>query len=176
MMSWLLLVACSPSAEDIATAIRSDNPVMREDGAKIAQNYDDEVVVKALLDVIGDPSDKVRLNAIESLSELQAVDAGPALIERMQIDPNPAVQRAAADALGRILYPDAVPALVAYAQTFPPDDRGQLVAIWAIGRIGFEGLKPEDRKAAMAFLVERRSQARDRYVLYNIAASLRFMR
>ena len=176
MMLWLLLLACSPSAEDSATAIHSENPVMREDGAKIAQNYDDEVVVKALLDVIGDPSDKVRLNAIESLAELQAVDAGPALIERMQSDPNPAVQRAAADALGRILYPDAVPALVAYAQSFSPDDRGQLVAIWAIGRIGFEGLQPEVRKAALAFLVERRAQARDRYVLYNISASLRFMR
>ena len=90
------LLACSPSAEDIATAIHSENPVMREDGAKIAQNYDDEVVVKALLDVIGDPSEKVRLNAIESLAELQAQDAGLALIERLQSDPSPTVQRAAA--------------------------------------------------------------------------------
>jgi HEAT repeat protein len=176
MILLFALLACSPSAEDIATAIHSENPVMREDGAKIAQNYDDEVVVKALLDVIGDPSEKVRLNAIESLAELQAQDAGPALIERLQNDPSPAVQRAAADALGRIIYKDAVPALVAYAQAFPPDDRGQLVAIWAIGRIGYEGMQPDVRKVAMAFLVERRALARDRYVLHNIAASLRFMR
>lgn len=172
-----MLLGCSPSAEDIAKAIASENPVMREDGAKIAQNYDDEVIIDTLIAVIADPSEKVRLNSIESLAELQAIKAGPAMVERLQTDASPKVQLAAADALGRILYKEAVPALIAYCNTFTdPNDRNQLGAIWAIGRIGYEGLEPEIKRQAMEFLVARRAVTTDRYILYNISMALRYLK
>ena len=115
------LFACSAGPDEIATAIKSDNPVMREDGAKIAQNYDDQVVVDALVGVLGDTSEQVRLNAIESLAELEAGSAGPALVERLKSDASPKVRRAAADALGRLVVGEAVPDLLAYlAEVVPP--------------------------------------------------------
>jgi HEAT repeat protein len=150
---------------------------MREDGAKIAQNYDDEVVIDALIAVLPDPSEKVRLNAIESLAELEATKAGPALVERLQTDASPVVQKAAADALGRIIYKESVPALLTYCESFTDvNDRAQLGAIWAIGRIGFEGMEPEVKTQALAFLIDRRARATDRYVLYNISVALRYLK
>lgn len=172
----LFLLACSPSAEDIAKAVQSENPVMREDGAKIAQNYDDEVVVKALVGVIADPSEKVRLNAIESLAEIRSTDACPALADRMKNDPSKAVQKAAADALGRVICKEAVPDLIAYVDAFEVNSRDQLAGIWSIGRIGFEGLTPENKKAALAFLSGRREKASDKYVLYNLSVALRYLK
>jgi len=112
VIALLSLVACDPAPEDIAKAIGSENPVVREDGAKIAQNYDDEVVVKALEGVLADPSEKVRLNAIESLAEIGAASAAPALIARLREDASPKVRRSAADALGRLLAKDAAADLV----------------------------------------------------------------
>lgn len=170
------LSGCSPSAEDIAKAIASENPVMREDGAKIAQNYDDDVVVDALIVVLADPSEKARLNAVESLSEIRNERACPVLLEHLAADASPLVRRAAADGIGRIICKEGAPALIAYAQEFSPDDRGQLVALWALGRLGYELLPEEPRKQTLDFLVSRREVATDRYVLYNVNAALRFLK
>lgn len=175
LLGWLL--ACGPSADEIATAIRSENPVMREDGAKIAQNFDGDEVVEALLAVVVDPSEPVRLNAIESLAELEATSAGPALIERLGADESPKVRAAAADALGRLLVKEAVPALVTYVGTFGPDDRAQLAGIWAIGAIGEEGgLDPGVKSSALTTLVELRGKTKDLYVRYNVNAALRTLK
>lgn len=172
----VLVLACSPSAEDIAKAVGSENPVMREDGAKIAQNYDDPVVVAALVKVLTDPSEPVRLNAIESLAELNATSAGSALIDRLQNDPSPKVRRAAADALGRLLVKEAVPQLVAYLAGFSPDDRSQLAGVWALGNIGSEGLPPEMKVLALATLVSLRNATADKYVRYAASAALRTLK
>lgn len=170
-----LLLACTDPAS-IATAIKSDNPVTREDGAKIAQNYDDAAVVEALVLALADPSEKTRLNAIESLAELEATAAGPALIDRLRNDPSPTVKRAAADALGRLKIKDAVPDLIAYLQGFTPDDRAQLTGVWALGNIGTEGLDTEPKKATMDLLVGLRNSTTDKFVAYNATFALRWMR
>lgn len=175
-LALLGLAGCSPAAGDIAKAIGSDNPVMREDGAKIAQNYDDEVVVAALVEVLADPSEAVRLNAIESLAELEAASAAPALIERLKADESPKVRRAAADALGRLMVKESVPDLVAYVATFGPDDRDQLVGLWALGNIGSEGLSAELKAPALETLVQRRESTTDRYVRYTASAALRTLK
>jgi HEAT repeat protein len=173
----LLLAACGAGPDEIATAIKSENPVMREDGAKIAQNYDDDVVVQALISVLGDPSEQVRLNAIESLAELEASSASPALIERLNTDTSTKVRRAAADALGRLVAKEAVPALIAYIAAFPPNDHEQLAGIWAIGHIGDEsGLRPDDKKPALDALVHIRETTTDTYIRYNVNAALRTLR
>lgn len=170
----LLLAACDPAPEDIAKAIGSENPVMREDGAKIAQNYDDDVVVQALIVALADPSEQVRLNAIESLAEVEGVAAIPALVTRLQEDTSPKVRRASADALGRLEAKEGVPVLVAWLGTFGPDDHEQVVGIWALGHIGNEGgLDAQVRKDALAALVARREATTDRYVRYVASAALR---
>ncbi len=173
----LLLLGCGAGPDEIAIAIKSDNPVMREDGAKIAQNFDDTVVVEALVSVLGDPSEQVRLNAIESLAELEATSASAALLERLRGDESPKVRRAAADALGRLLAKDAVPDLITYVSSFAPDDREQLAGVWAIGFIGNEGgLDPAVKKSALETLVRIRETTTDKYVRYNVNASLRTLK
>lgn len=173
----LALVGCGAGPDEIATAIASENPVMREDGAKIAQNYDDPAVVDALVGVIADPSEQVRLNAIESLAELAATSAVPALIERLTSDSSPKVRRAAADALGRLVAKDAVPELLVYVTSFGVDDREQLAGIWAIGWIGNAGgLDPTVKRAALDTLVRIRDTTSDIYVRYNVNAALRTLK
>lgn len=172
-----LLVACGAGPDEIATAIKSENPVMREDGAKIAQNYEDQVVVDALVSVIADPSEQVRLNAIESLAELEAAAAAPQLVERLKLDESPKVRRAAADALGRLLAKEAVPELLVYVSSFAPDDREQLAGVWAIGWIGNAGgLEPDVKKAALDTLVRIRDTTTDVYIRYNVNAALRTLK
>ncbi len=168
-----LLFACSPAPEEIATAIGSKNPVMREDGAKIAQNYPDEVVEKALIAVLGDPSLTVRLNAIESLAEIEATTAGAPLVDRLEHDEDPKVRRAAADALGRLKVKEAAPALVTYLAAIAPNDREQLCAVWALGNIGAEGLDPAGLTLVLDTLVALRDATTDKHIRYQASAALR---
>ncbi len=168
-----LLAGCSPSAADIAKAVSSDNPVMREDGAKISQNYADPLVWQALIKTLKDDSQKTKLNAMESLAYTDASMAGPALIDVLQTDADPLVKSAAADALGRLEVKDAAPALLAFIKTFDANDRGQLAGIWAIGNIGAQGLPPDVKKTVLDTLVQKREATTDKYVLYNCNAALR---
>jgi HEAT repeat protein len=174
---WLsLLLACSASPEDIAKAIASSNPVMREDAAKIAQNYPDPVVEAALISMLDDSAVLVRLNAVESLAEIEATTAGPALVARLEADEDPKMRRAAADALGRLKEKPAVPALIAYMGTFAVHDRDQLVAVWALGNIGAEGLEAGPKQATLDALVSLRDTTTDKYLRYQATAALRTLK
>lgn len=175
MFLFVVLAACTDPAA-IATAIGSQNPVTREDGAKIAQNYDDPAVIDALTKALADPSEPTRLNAIESLAELEATGAGPALIDRLRNDPSPTVKRAAADALGRLKVKEAVPDLIAYLATFTPDDRDQLAGVWALGNIGTIGLDADAKKQTMDTLVALRDASQDTFVKYNTTFALRWLK
>lgn len=171
-----LLFGCSPSSDDIATAISSKNPVMREDGAKIAQNYPDAVVEAALIVALQDPARTVRLNAIESLAEIESTTAGPALVSRLELDDDPLVRRAAADALGRLKFKDAAPSLVAYIATFAKEDRQQLCGVWALGSIGAEGLDEAGKTLTLDTLVRLRDTTPDKHIRYQTSAALRTLR
>lgn len=182
-MRWILagtlvcVSACGPAVSDIAKIVGSENPVQREDAAKIAKNFDDPAVVEALVKALEDPADQVRLNAIESLAELEAgAAAGARLTQILGEEASPAVKRAAADALGRLTVLDAAPQIVDYVQAFAPDDRAQLAGVWALGALGAKGLSAEARTSAMKALVERRDSTKDRYVRYNASAALRTFR
>ncbi len=176
MLALVLLLGCDPAPEDIAKAVGSENPVMREDGAKIAQNYDDPVVIQALVAVLSDPSEKVRLNAVESLAELEATAAVPALIDSLNGDPSPRVKRAAVDALGRLCAKEAVPDIIAYVEGFSPDDREQLGGVWALGWIGSKGLEPDLKRSTLSTLVARREKSSDKFIVYQANAALRTLR
>lgn len=176
MILALLLVACGPTPDDVARAIRADNPVQREDGAKIAANVDDPAVVDALVSVLADPSEPVRLRAVRSLADLGATSVGAALRARLAAEESPAVRRALADALGRLGAVEAVPELTAYVASFGDDDRAQLAGLWALGALGAHGLQGEARTRALEMLVRRREATKDRSVRWVTSAALRTFR
>lgn len=162
-----LLVACGPSAEDIAANLSSENPVVREDSAKMAKKYDDEVVIEALIAALNDEGDTVRLNAVESLAELEAEAAVPPLIAVVQADPDPEVVSAAVDALGRIADPRAVSVLMAHLEQQGPELK-TLNAVWALGNIG-DG-------RALPLLARIRAETDDVYVIYNVDRAMRLLK
>jgi len=165
MILLLSLLACGPSSEDIATNLASANPVVREDTAKIARNFGSESVEAALMGVLVDDEAVVRLNAIESLVELECVEAVPALMSRLDAEPNLKARRAIVDALGRLGDVQAVPILVQYLKDRVDDP--PLNVIWALGAL-------EDHRA-LEVLAGLRSST-DPYVVWNVNQALRNLR
>jgi len=157
------LSACGPSSEDIARNLSSDNPAIREDTAKIAKNFGSDEVEAALAKALTDPATQVRLNAIDSLVELEARSAVPALMEVVQNDSSDVVKREAVDALGELKDPQAVPVLIAYIEERKAE-RPPLNAIWALGFL-------EDVRA-LPILSELRDHP-DPYVAWNANQALR---
>ena len=165
MIIMLALLACGPSPEDIATNLASANPVVREDTAKIARNFGSPEVESALMSVLTDAEAVVRLNAIESLIQLECVEAVPALIERLAVEPNAKVRRSIVDALGRLGDVQAVPVLVEHLSAHLDDP--PLDVIWALGAL-------EDHRALEVLAGLRTST--DPYVLWNVNQALRKLR
>ena len=153
---------CGPAPEDLVNNLSSANPVVREDTAKIARNFDSEPLRKALIRALSDESETVRLNAVESLTELGASEAVGSLVPLLDADPSPQVRRAVVEALGRLGDPQAVPALIDYVQTgtetSPPYN-----AIWALGNLG-DGQALE--------LLSRLRESQDPYVVWNANRAL----
>jgi len=165
-MIWLLsLLACGPSSEDIATNLRSTNPVVREDTAKIARNFGSDAVEAALIDVLADEEGRVRLNAVESLVELDCAEAVVPLMGRLDVETSPQVERAIVDALGRLGDAQAVPVLIEHLQSEIEDP--PLNVIWALGAL-------EDHRA-LEVLAGLRSSS-DPYVIWNVNQALRSLR
>lgn len=166
VLPMLCLMACGPSSDEIAANLKSENPTVREDTAKIAKNFGSDAVELALVESLRDPMEAVRLNAIDSLVELDAVEAVPALMVVVQGDSSDKVKREAVDALGRLGDPQAVPVLIAYVEarkaTKPP-----LNGIWALGHL--------QDSAALPILSELRTH-KDPYVAFNANEALRNLR
>ena len=163
-MTFLLmtLLACGPSSDDIVKNLSSSNPVVREDTAKIARNFGSDSVESGLIGVLSDPEPKVRLNAVESLIELETKEAVPPLMERLELETDPRVQRAVVDALGRLEDSRAVPALIAFVEK--RIDAPPLNALWALGNL-------EDDRALNVLAPLRAST--DPHVVWNVNQALR---
>jgi HEAT repeat protein len=167
MLLLLTLLACGPSSDDIARNLESPNPAVRIDTAKIARNFGSDGVEQALIGAIYDQIEQVRVHAIESLAELEAKQAAPALVELLVAEEgSPRVLRATVDTLGRLGDTDAVPAIIAYIEarekTSPP-----LNAIWALGHL-------EDHRAL--HVLSRLRESSDPYVRWNATEALRNLR
>ena len=164
-----LLAGCGPSYEDIAANLSSNNPVTREDTAKIARNFGSPEVEAALQEALRDPSQKVRYNALDSLIELETVEAVPAIMAMLEVETDRDVEQLAVDALGRLKDPQAVPTLIAYVETCRDDPARAipLNAIWALGFIG-------DIRA-MELLSELRQDS-DTYISWNADLALKSLR
>ena len=156
------LVGCGPSQEDIARNLASLNPAVREDTSKIAKNFGGEQTEAALVGVLADPIENVRLNAVMSLIDLEAVSAVPFLMARLEVESSPRVQREIVDALGRLGDRQAVPTLLAYIEARP--EAPPVNAIWALGNLG-------DPQALEALSLLRLSE--NTYVAYNANVALR---
>jgi HEAT repeat protein len=164
-----LLTGCGPSPGDIAANLSSNNPVTREDTAKIARNFGSPEVEAALLEALTDPSQKVRYNALESLIELETAEAVPAIMAMLEVETDREVEQLAVDALGRLKDPQAVTTLIAYIETCR-DDPARAVplnAIWALGFIG--------DAQAMVLLSELREDG-DTYISWNADQALKGLR
>ena len=118
-----------------------------------------------MIAVLSDAEAVVRLNAIESLIELECVDAVPPLIERLGVEVNPKVRRSIVDALGRLGDVQAVPVLVDHLSAHM--DEPPLDVIWALGAL-------EDHRALTVLASLRTST--DPYVLWNVNQALRKLR
>ena len=122
-----------------------------------------ERVVSALISALDDPSPTIRLEAVESLSHLEAKEAVPGLIGRLA-DVDDEVRRAAVEALGKIADPKATEPLVAFVEQRIVTGRVPLNAIWALGNIG------DDRALS---ILSRLREGTDAYVVYNAGWALR---
>jgi HEAT repeat protein len=163
----LWAAGCGPAAEQVVTGLRSDNPAVRQDMAEFARQFDEPMVVDALIKTLRDPSATIRLEAVESLGELGHAAATADLVDVMSNDPSEDVRKQAVEALGRIKDPAAVAPLLIVLQTYQPDDV-PLNMIWALGNIG-------DRRA-LPLLSTIREATKDPYVNYNVNAALRKIR
>ena len=166
-MIWFIFFACGPNATDITKNLSSDNPVVREDSAKIARNVTpSSELVSALILMLDDPSLKAQKNAIETLVELEAEEAVPRLCELL-LDPtiSDPILHSTLDALGRLKSKEAVPSLIDFLSKNPNEP--ELDAIWALGFIG-------DNRA-MDILSELRMHS-DAYVSHNATVALRELR
>jgi len=162
-----LLIACGPSSDDIARNLKSPNPAVRVDTAKISRNFGSDSVEKALIGALHDEIEQVRIHAIESLAELEAKQAAPALIALIAAEKaSPKVLRSVVDTLGRLGDVEAVPTLISYLEareaTDPP-----LNAIWALGNL-------EDHRALA--VLSRLRESKDPYVRWNATQALRNLR
>ena len=165
MILLLAALGCGPSSNDVVQNLSSANPVVRQDTAKIARNVGSADVENALVGVLDDGEAMVRLNAVESLIELDAIGAVPALIARLESETNPAVRRAVVDALGRLGDPSAVPVLIEALERRM--DAPPLDVIWALGAL-------EDSRALDVLTRLRASD--DTYVRWNVDQALRNLR
>lgn len=162
LLAAALLAACGPSADDIARNLQSQNPVVREDTAKIARNYGSDAVIQSLITALADPSPVVRRNAVDSLAELEATAAGAPLLELLGRETDERVRRQIIDALGRLDIREAGPALIALLEA--DEANPPLNAIWALGRVG---------DAAALPVLTRLRDSSDPYISWNAADALR---
>jgi HEAT repeat protein len=94
----------------------------------------DQRLTGVLLPLLAHGINAVRLAAAEALGESGDPSAVPALMERLERDPQPDIRWQAARALGSLRAPSAVPALIAALHDADPTLRGCAAA--ALGAIG----------------------------------------
>ena len=142
--------------------------MMTQDTAKIARQVQSEAVIQGLVGSLHDPVETVRLNAIESLIELEAITAVPALMAALQTDESDVVKKELVNALGRLKDPQAVPVLIAHIEArLAANGRVPLNAVWALGFL-------QDGRALD--LLSRLRESNDPYVVWNANQALRQLR
>jgi len=119
LLAFLVFTGCDSAADDIARNLTSENPVVREDSAKVAKNFGTEAVIQGLIGALNDPSENVRINSLNSLAELSANQAVPDILQLLETETSATVQRQIVDALGRLQDERAVQALITFIEKQP---------------------------------------------------------
>lgn len=138
----------SDSVEDVRVAaavvlgLREPRPNLIFPPGRVVEP--DPARVRALVEELGDRDFRVRLRAVNGLSDLRARSAAEALADRLS-DPDFRVRQAAANALGNVGASGAVEALL--ARLSDPDFRVRQAAANALGEIGDSRAVPSLRRA-----------------------------
>jgi len=114
-----------------------DGDIRRREAARLLGDLGGPRAVEALVEVLSDPTDALRLAAAEALGLIGdplAVDALGGAMGEVLSDPDDALRLPAVEALGLIGDPQAVEALVEVLSD--PDDALRLAAAEALGLIG----------------------------------------
>ena len=83
--------------------------------------------------MLEDESFKVRSSAADALAKIGDVQAGPKLLQRMELEPNIGVRRMLLAALGAVKYQKSIPLLIQYLQNPDPSQRGS--SAWSLGNM-----------------------------------------
>lgn len=156
----LSLLACGPDPAVVAQGLGSGNPAVRGDMMDLAKNVQDPLIAEALVGALDDPKAELRVRALVALAEQEDLSVVPQVAQSLQ-DPDPRVQQAAAECLGRLGDPAGGPALLAFVQGHK---RPPLNAIWALGEIGDASAIP---------VLSKLQSSPDDHVAWNATEALR---
>jgi len=134
MIAWGLLapvLGCSNDVDQTVENLRSPNPMVRLEAAKLARRVDSPRVAEALAPLLQDPSKEIRLTAATSLTYVGTSQEVPFLAVALK-DTDHDVRLAAVNALGRIGDERAVGPLLEMLVVEPEP----YSVIWALGNIG----------------------------------------
>jgi len=94
----------APAATPVAPALDAMPPAARERAAHLHQlgESNDPAAVPTLIAALADPDGNVRRLAASALGKLRAVEAVPALLQRLPAEPRPQVRQYIVSALGRL--------------------------------------------------------------------------
>lgn len=125
------LPGCSSDLDDQIENLKSPNPMVRLEAAKLAKRENDPRLAAALTPLLSDPSKEIRLTAADALTYIGTNEEVPALAAALA-DSDREVRLASVNALGRIKDERAVVPLLKLLQT----EREPYSIIWALGNIG----------------------------------------
>jgi len=119
-----------------AEGLSSDDAATRRGAVSELRKYDITLTQAYLVRALGDPDDKVKMEAARALAHPGLTAAVPVMIEWLT-DPNPAFKQVAADVLGEIGGPEATSALT--RSLGDSDSVVRTHAVRALGLIGRSG-------------------------------------
>lgn len=115
----LLEKALMPSAALFLPLVAHEEEIVRRRSVFLLSQVGGDEAVSAICSRLKDQSPIVRASAVSSLGRLQARSAVPSLLELYGPDADPQLCKAAAEALGKIGDPLAIPVLQEAAKSLP---------------------------------------------------------
>lgn len=127
-------ISTEASVEDLVAAMHEPMvPLTRQILCDVLGQRQATQALPELLDALNDPSPKVRSAAADALAAVGDVQAGPALLERYQVEEDKDVRVMLAIALGAVRYHPAVPDLTQALDD--PYSTLQTEAAWSLGEL-----------------------------------------
>ena len=136
--------------KDLLQALQDKSPIVRSAAAEFLGDLNEKVAITPLITTLLDRDSEVRSAAIASLGTLLSGGKSPRQLIKMLEDPNVLVRVAAAESLGTIGDPKALPAL-----WWAINDRSPLVRSYVAGATGAFGRAKDIPKLEQRLKKER---------------------